>query len=445
MRTHRFFGAPRSWDLRAPVLFAALTLAFVPAASAQNMFRGDPAHSGRYPDGGPASLKGVKWTFKTGAAVVSSPIVVDQTLYVGSDDKNLYALEVDSGRERWKFATEGQVRSTPAVSGGSVYFGSYDGQFYAVDAKTGALQWKFATDGERKFAAKGLHGCKPREQIIPDAWDCYLSSPTVVDERVYFGSGDGNIYALEARSGKLLWKHATNGVVHASPAVVDGVLYVGGFDTWFYALDAASGAEKWKLKTGDDPQNHNQEGIQSSATIVDGVVYFGCRDFHLYAVEAASGTVKWKHKITWINATPTVRDGRVYGSTSIPAMLFALDQKTGEEVFKVDLKVPAFSSPTLSGNLAYVGSFSGKLYAVDLTGAKVAWEFQTAASKENAHHVLAPNGELNYPVLFPSDFFEKMIVAVDLLFAQGAILSTPAVERGVVYVGSADGNVYALE
>lgn len=430
--------------VRAAALLA-IGLPVLTGARAQTMFRGDPAHTGLYAGAGPVIFKGVKWTFKTGGSVVSSPVLFESNVYVGSDDGNLYAVDQVTGAEKWKFATEGCVRSTPAVAGGSVFFGSYDGAFYAVDAATGKLQWKFATEGERKFAAKGLHGSRPAQQIIPDAWDCYLSSPAVVGDRVYFGSGDGQVYALEAKTGTLAWKFATKDVVHSSPAVVDGVVYVGSWDTFLYALDAATGELKWKFKTGEDPANHNQEGIQSSPTVVEGVVYFGCRDFHLYAVDAKTGAEKWKHKITWINATPTVRDGRVYASTSIPAMFFALDAQTGKEVYRIDLKVPAFSSPTLAGDLAYVGSFSGKLYALDLKGQKIAWEFQTAASKANARNAIAENGELNFSVLFPSRFFEKMIAAVDHLFAQGAILSSPAVQGGVVYVGSADGNLYALE
>ncbi|ACB77172.1 Pyrrolo-quinoline quinone [Opitutus terrae PB90-1] len=418
----------------------------VPAAlGAQAMFRGDPAHSGRSGETGPATLKGVKWTVKTGGPVVSSPVLVDGTLYVGSDDGSLYAVEAGSGATKWKFATEGYVRSTPAIVDGTAYFGSYDGFIYAVDAATGQLRWKFETAGERKFSAKGLHGSRPKQQVIADAWDCYLSSPTVVDGRVHVGSGDGHVYALDARSGELRWKFATQDVVHASPAVVDGVVYVGSWDTFLYALDATNGALKWKFKTGEDPENHNQEGIQSSPTVVEGVVYFGCRDFHLYAVEAQTGTQRWKHKITWINATPTVRDGRVYASTSIPSMFFALDAQTGEEVYRVELGAPAFSSPTLAGDLAFVGSFNGRLYAVDLAGRKIAWVYETDAAKANVRQALTPEGQLNSPVLFPSRFFEKMTVAVDHLLASGAILSSPAVEQGRVYFGSADGAIYALE
>lgn len=408
------------------------------------MFRGDAAHSGAVASAGPKTLKGVKWTAKTGGPVVSSPVLAGGTLYIGSDDKSLRAIDPATGAEKWAFATGGFIRSTPAVVDGTVYFGSYDGFFYAVNAADGKLRWKFETGGERKFAARGLHGAKPKQQLIPDAWDCYQSSPAVVKGRVYFGSGDGCVYALDASTGALVWKHAAGDVVHASPAVVADVVYVGSFDRFFYALDAATGALKWKFETGADPENHNREGIQSSATVADGVVYFGCRDFHLYALDAATGEQKWKRKITWIIATPTVRDGHVFGSTSIPAMLFSLDARTGQEDFRVDLKVPAFASPTLADGMAYCGSFSGKLYAVDLAQRAVAWEFQTESSKANTRQALTPDGKLNGPALYKSDFFEGMYVAMDALFGLGAILSSPAVDNGVAYVGSTDGNVYAL-
>ena len=76
---------------------------------------------------------------------------------------------------------------------------------------------------------------------MPDAWDVYPSSPTVVNGRVYFGSGDGNVYAVDASTGVLQWKFATGDVVHASPAVAGNTVYVGSYDSRFYAIDAESG------------------------------------------------------------------------------------------------------------------------------------------------------------------------------------------------------------
>jgi len=60
-----------------------------------------------------------------------------------------------------QFHTRGQVISSPVVADGQLYFGSYDGNFYAVDAATGQLRWKFKTQGERRFSATHLHGAEP--------------------------------------------------------------------------------------------------------------------------------------------------------------------------------------------------------------------------------------------------------------------------------------------
>jgi eukaryotic-like serine/threonine-protein kinase len=430
------------------LLLTLLATAIAPLAPAQTMFHGDPAHTGVYATEGPKQLKGVKWAFQTGGAVVSSPTVADGVAYVGSDDKQLYAIDLATGKEKWKFATGGPVRATPAVAAGLVYAGSYDGVFYAVDAATGKEKWKFAMPGEKKFEARGLHGCLPRAQIMADFWDLYISSPAVVDGVVYVGCGDGNCYALDAATGQLKWKFETKGVVHSSPAVVDGAVYFGSWDTYLYAVDAKTGQEKWKFKTGEDPVNFNQTGIQSSPAIVDGVIYFGCRDSHVYAVDAATGQEKWKYQTdsgAWVNASAAVVDGSVYFGTSDPAFFVALDARTGKERFKSDAHVPVFSSPAVAGGLAYFGSFNGSLYAVNLKDGKLAWEFQTESAKKNAPAYLAADGHINNAAVFLSSFFEDMYHASTKLFSLGSIVSSPVVDHGVVYVGSADGNLYALE
>jgi outer membrane protein assembly factor BamB len=243
----------------------------------------------------------------------------------------------------------------------------------------------------------------------------------------------------------LQWKFETKGVVHSSPAVAGGLVYFGSWDTHLYAVDAKTGQEKWKFKTGEDPVNYNQTGLQSSPAVVDGVVYFGCRDSNFYAVDAATGQEKWKYKITWVNASAAVRDGTVYFGTSIPAFFIALDAGTGKERFKFDAHTPVFSSPALAGGLAYFGSFNGSLYAVNLADGKLVWEFQTESAKKNAPAYLKPDGGLNSAAIFTSNCFEDMYRAAGKLFSLGAIVSSPVVDHGVVYVGSADGNLYALE
>ena len=164
--------------------------------------------------------------------------------------------------------------------------------------------------------------------------------PLVWNGAVYFGSGDGNVYAVDAATGALKWKFKTGDVVHASPAIADGMVFIGSWDSYFYALDAATGAQKWKFKTGEDPDMHNQQGIQSSAAVMDGMVFFGCRDAHLYALDEQTGQQKWSYstKGSWVIASPAVRDGKVFFTTSDTALLFEADAKTGDIVFSLELQ-----------------------------------------------------------------------------------------------------------
>jgi eukaryotic-like serine/threonine-protein kinase len=410
-------------------------------------FRGNPQHTGVYNTAGITKFSKVKWKFHTGGQVISSPAVSGGTVYVGSTDGILHAIDRESGVQRWQFDAKSRVVSSPAVSNGIVYFTAYDGNLYAVDSQSGQLKWKFQTEGERRFSAKHLDGFQPAGETMSDPWDCYLSSPVVWNGAVYFGSGDSNVYALNAATGALKWKFKTGDVVHASPAIADRTLFIGSWDSYFYALDAASGKEKWRFKTGDDPQVHNQVGIQSSAAVVDGTVYFGCRDSHLYALDAATGQKKWEfpNNGSWVIVSPAVKAGKVYFATSDSSLFYELDAKTGSVVFQLKFQGwPIFSSPAIAGEMLYVGSTGGKLIAVDLAKQTIAWTFETDASKQNGPAFTKPDGTADYYAAFASNFYDDIMVGYGKLMTVGTILSSPVVLDGVIYVGSTDGNLYAL-
>ncbi len=297
---------------------------------------------------------------------MSSPAVAGGTVYIGSTDNFLYAIDATAGRLRWKFDAHGDVRSSPAVSGNLVYVVSLDGRLYAVDAATGAEKWNFATQGERRHTAAGMEYAAPSTEVMPDPWDLFLSSPTVLDGTVYFGSGDGHVYAVDAVTGALRWKFQTGNVVHASPAVAAGLVYVGSFDTYFYALEAATGRLVWKFKTGDDASAHLMTGIPGSASVADGIVYFGCRDAHLYALEAGSGKLRWQYSAgnSWVIASPAILHGRICFATSDSLKFVVLDAKTGVEEFS--LPTPPMLSPRPH-------SPAGRPIMVPLTGNCTRW------------------------------------------------------------------------
>ncbi|MBV9711125.1 MAG: PQQ-like beta-propeller repeat protein, partial [Ktedonobacteraceae bacterium] len=150
------------------------------------------------------------WHFTTGAAIDSSPAIVNGVAYIGSTDNNLYAVNTTTGAALWHFTAGSMATMSPAVVNGIVYFGSDNGTFYALRARTGRLLWS------RFITSRGV-----------------ASSPTVVGGVVYFAGGDQYIYALRATTGAVIWKSFTGpdqGVFDSSPAVVGGVLYVLSFD-----------------------------------------------------------------------------------------------------------------------------------------------------------------------------------------------------------------------
>jgi outer membrane protein assembly factor BamB len=275
-----------------------------------------------------------KWHFETGKIVFSSPAVADGVVYVGSHDTNLYALNESSGKERWRARTDGQVQSSPTVHGNLVYVGSDDGKVYAFDRTSGFERWRFET-GQPVF-----------------------SSPAVVGRALYIGSRDDNVYALDAKTGNKLWRFTTGDEVWSSPAVADGTVYVGSNDHNVYALDASTGAERWRFTTGGT--------VSSSPAVTGGVVYVGSFDHHVYALDARTGKEKWKFLTQdQVFSSPAVSDGVVYiGSQD--HNLYALDARTGTMRWRFETGKLVGSSPAVFGGVVYVGSDDGFLYAVEI-------------------------------------------------------------------------------
>jgi len=427
---------------------ALLVLTVISSATlAQATFHGNVARTGVYAAMGPTQAPSVQWTFKAAGPIVTSPAIADGVVYIGSLSGHLYAIDQQTGQQKWQFKSSRPIASSATVVDGTLYFVSSAGSIVALDIATGQPRWTYATEYERKFEAKNLHGYPSPAQTIPDAWDVFTSSPAVVSGKVYFGGGDGNVYAVDARSGVLQWKFATQDVVHASPAVVGNTVYIGSWDGHLYAIDAETGQQKWVFQGGQDPAIHNQVGFQSSPAVADGTVYVGSRDAHVYALDAATGRRKWDYPTSksWVNGTPAVRDGIVYVGTSDSSRFMALDARTGRLRFNFDAKAYIFSSAALAGSLAYFGSHNGKLYAVDAKTGVAAWEFQTDGSKRDPMQVLNPDGSLD-PASFAPVFgdFQDMYVDFYRFVSVGAIMGSPAVDQGVVYVGSMDGNLYAL-
>ncbi|KAF2330693.1 PQQ-binding-like beta-propeller repeat protein [Flavobacterium daemonense] len=427
-------------------------LIFASNAFSQNKSNTTNAFSNRIFDGkGYQPIGDLKWKFKTNGKIFSSPIAKNGAIYIGSEDGFLYSINEKSGKENWKFKTNGAIHSSFSIFENIIYFGSFDGNYYAINTKNGKEVWKFKTGGEHWLGENGMWGMKPETQYMEDLWDFFLSSPVVYangkSALTIFGSSDGNIYAVNAKTGNLKWKFKTNGSVHGSPVIDKNKIYIGGWDTVLYALDAETGKEIWRFATGTQT---GFKGIQSSVAIADGKVFFGARDPFLFALDAETGKLIWKYNAenSWILSSAVIKDNTIYVGTSDTYALLAIDVKTGQEKYRFKGNGYIYSSPAISGNTIYFGDFTGNFFALNLLSNGKEFNFVSTENRKKLATSILKDEVINFAYaaknadLYVYDNNKKVM---DEFYKLGSIVSSPVVNNNTVYFGSADGYLYAYK
>ena len=412
------------------------------------MFRGNLQHNAVYKTAAVKTNPSIKWKFKTGGYVNSSAAIDGNSIFFGSGDGYFYCLDVNTGVLKWKYKTGGPVHSSPALFNGAVFFGSHDGNFYALNSSNGKPKWIFKTEGEKRFSAYGIHGNLPKDSLFIDQWDFWLSSPAIQNNTVYFGSGDGNFYALHIDDGKEKWKFKTNGIIHSSPALAYGNVYFGGWDTYMHALNAETGAEVWKFKTGEDTAIYNQTGITGSPVIADNMLYFGCRDSHVYALDAKSGNLIWKkfNDRGWISISPVIYGDRLYYTSGSSKIFAALNKNTGDSIYKYPITSGIFSSPSIVGSTLYYGDMNGIMLARNVKTGQPEWSFRVDGAKADELKILNTEAVIDVEKYTAAvKKYDGQKISMDVRLSVGSILSSPVIKNGVIYFGSTDGNFYALQ
>jgi outer membrane protein assembly factor BamB len=316
----------------------------------------------------------LKWSYSPGVPVFSSPAELNNVVYAGAYDGNMYAFNATTGAKLWSYFTEtgSWIFSAPAVANGVVYFSSVypgvPGVIYAVKTD-GTLLWSYPT----------LNGS--------------YATPTVADGVVYCGDYSGTLYALNATSGALLWTYDTGTQIASAPAVVDGVVYIGSENHSVYALNATTGARIWSFATGDQ--------IQSSPSVAGGVVYIGSNDNNFYALKATTGALLWKYTTGGqVYATPAVAGGVVYVG-SYDGYVYAFKANTHALLWKYLTIGNVASSPAVANGVVYTMAQStsvdsdNSLYALNASNGALLWK----AKNDNPFTCLNPSNRLPAPPL----------------------------------------------
>ncbi len=185
---------------------------------------------------------------------------IGNTLLVPSLDTHLYALKIDTGEQLWKYKTDSYIESLPATAYGNVYVGSTDNHTYCVDLNTGEHLWKIE------------HGWSDKYGFGGGGW----SHPAIHNNRVFTAGTNGDLLALDAEEGNIIWSYSTGELTFGGVAVVDGVVYGGSYTNKFYAVNEDTGTLIWEFETNGP--------INGAPAIVDGMLIWGSSDGYVYAI-----------------------------------------------------------------------------------------------------------------------------------------------------------------
>lgn len=329
------------------------------------------------------------WRFEMGGGTRSTPLVKDGRVYIGANDGILYALDASNGRKAWTFDAGAEIGTSPASYGELLLFGAANGKFHALNSE-GKSQWVY------------------------DAGVPIFGSP-VVDESgtVYFGSQDGIMTALDARTGKEKWRNREAFYsIESKPLLHDGKLYVGAWDGLVYCYDVNDGEVLWKK-----PSTYNQKRViryyaaaDATPVTAGGNLYVSDRGYYggrytlagtfeelvaddvtafapsqdgqaLYLRQTKSGLRKtgldgrtiWESGVVAgrIPAAPVEQDGRVYVVTNA-GTLQVLDANTGsvQYTYQVTPRLFVMAAPAVHDDVVYTAGMDGVLTAIRIPAAR---------------------------------------------------------------------------
>jgi outer membrane protein assembly factor BamB len=338
------------------VFVLAAAFLVVSGASAEwSCFQGGPSHSGIAPEFSPPLE--TAWTIDLKEGIYASPVWAEGRAFVATEKGTVCAV-LPEGRIAWKTKVDGLVyASTPSVSGGKVYLGVVrnrpkGGALYCLSATDGAILWARTVGGH------------------------VFSSPLVAGGRVYFGSDDWNVYALDAGDGREIWRFRTSGEVHDNAAALSGEnIVIGSRDRTLYALEASSGSPVWRFR--------GRKRFNTTPAVDGDEVLVGEEDGTLYALSAPTGGTLW----TWrspepIVATPAILPDRVIVA-STDGSVVSLSRK-GARHWRYKVGPHVVAPPVVAGKWIYtagidtLGILDQYLYALDIATGEPAWKMKLA-------------------------------------------------------------------
>ncbi|MBU8921577.1 MAG: PQQ-binding-like beta-propeller repeat protein [Bacteroidales bacterium] len=336
----------------------------------------------------------------------SEKTVEEETPLPGSISGEVTISLVDG----WKKKFEAPVTSSPVITGDQVIFGCRDGKLYSF-SRDGALLWKY--EGKQGIGA----------------------SPCVSEGRVICADYEGNVFCLDALSGRLIWNNVTGDKIVSSPVVGKGLVITGTTKGTLSAYSLEDGRLLWSEKIGT--------GIWATSTIEDDFVIAATTDGSLVRLNH-SGRVLWRVKPGGdIYSSPLVlreNDLVIFGTGD--RFIYAYSLSAGNLMWRFSAGSDIRSAPVTNGSDIFVGSEDGNLFALTSAG--------TLSWKKNVGGAVRSRPLLAGDVVFVTTYGSRLKAfksidgePVDEYRVESPVYSSPATDGKLIYFGSNQGYFHA--
>jgi outer membrane protein assembly factor BamB len=280
-----------------------------------------------------------EWTFRARHYLEFPPAVAYGRVFIPQQKGRFFAVNADTGRMLWVRHFRRCLASSPVVRDGVVYQAvmhrlpcantgrsSQRGFVVAMNARNGKTLWRLDTGVTE-------------------------SSPLLHAGRLYFGSWDGNLYAVRARDGRLLWRYRADDELNSAPAYAGGTIFIGSDGGRLHAVDARTGRARWVASAY--ASFGRREYFYATPTVAYGRVYIGNTDGTMYAFGAGSGRLLWARSVgTYVYTAAAAWKRRIYIGT-YDGRIMALDAATGDTWWSGDAPAAVHGAPTVLDGLVY--------------------------------------------------------------------------------------------
>ena len=325
-------------------------------------------------------------------------------------------------------ASMGLRRLVPAVDGGVLYVANVDGDLFALEADSGKTAWKVET---------GL---------------AVTAGPGVADGLLALGTGEGQLVVFDAETGEELWRKDLSSEILAVPAIGDGVVVVHTGDGKLYGLDATSGEQLWIY-------DHKVPVLtlrgSSSPVISGGSVYCGLAGGKMISLSLDSGIIEWETHITLpagrsdlsrmvdVDTDPLVYSGTVYGG-AYQGDVAALGEGSGKEFWK--RKISVYNNLAVNWQQLVVSDAQGFVWSLDPDSGSARWRQKALMNRG----LSAPALQGDYTVVGDFEGYLHWLSSEDGALAArlrvgDAIVAAPVVADDILYVLASNGKLSALK